>query len=300
MKKKWNYVAAAISLLAIVMCFVIGCDNRDNSQKIELSERISKVRQNDGTYNLVNTETGKTLIKDISVDWVQTGNDSLAVFSKDDKRGYFNVNTGEVIIEPTFKHAWIFSEGLAGVVKNDMVGFINSKGETVIDFQYPYRGNSLSSFVFHDGRCVVANADQKIGAIDTFGNWIISPNYDEVSLAKDYAIVGIKGDFNQQIGYDGRVYLDCVIDNVYDIYYDVSYIDKESGRPCETRVASNEFYEYKVSDRSGLMNSRGEFITKPIYTSIYGLSPHLFRAILQDGHSEVLIDEHGRVLSKVK
>lgn len=75
MKKKWNYVAAAISLLAIVMCFVIGCDNRDNSQKIELSERISKVRQNDGTYNLVNTETGKTLIKDISVDWVQTGND---------------------------------------------------------------------------------------------------------------------------------------------------------------------------------------------------------------------------------
>ena len=300
MKKKWNYVAAAISLLAIVMCFVIGCDNRDNSQKIELSERISKVRQNDGTYNLVNTETGKTLIKDISVDWVQTGNDSLAVFSKDDKRGYFNVNTGEVIIEPTFKHAWIFSEGLAGVVKNDMVGFINSKGETVIDFQYPYRGNSLSSFVFHDGRCVVANADQKIGAIDTLGNWIISPNYDEVSLAKDYAVVGINGDFNQQIGYDGRVYLDCVIDNVYDIYYDVSYIDKESGCPCETRVASNEFYEYKVSDRSGLMNSRGEFITKPIYTSIYGLSPHLFRAILQDGHSEVLIDEHGRVLSKVK
>ena len=65
-------------------------------------------------------------------------------------------------------------------------------------------------------------------------------------------------------------------------------------------MASNEFYEYKVSDRSGLMNSRGEFITKPIYTSIYGLSPHLFRAILQDGHSEVLIDEHGRVLSKVK
>lgn len=43
-----------------------------------------------------------------------------------------------------------------------------------------------------------------------------------------------------------------------------------------------------------------EMITKPIYTSIYGLSPHLFRAILQDGHSEVLIDEHGRVLSKVK
>lgn len=34
--------------------------------------------------------------------------------------------------------------------------------------------------------------------------------------------------------------------------------------------------------------------------SYYGLSPHLFRAILQDGHSEVLIDEHGRVLSKVK
>lgn len=300
MKKKWNYFAAAISLLAIVMCFVIGCDNRDNSQKIELSERISKVRQNDGTYNLVNTETGKTLIKDISVDWVQTGNDSLAVFSKDDKRGYFNVNTGEVIIEPTFKHAWIFSEGLAGVVKNDMVGFINSKGETVIDFQYPYRGNSLSSFVFHDGRCVVANADQRIGAIDTLGNWVLLPKYDQVTLAKDYAVVGIKGEFNQQIDYRGHVILDCVIDNIYDIYYDKSYVDTESGRPSEARVANNLFFEYKVNGRSGLMNDKGEFITKPIYTSIMGLSPTLFRAVLQDGHSEVLINEHGHVLSKMK
>lgn len=300
MKKKWYYVAGTISLLVIVMCCINGCKDKKVQQEVELSERISKVRQSDGTYNLVDTETGKTLIKDIDVDWVQTGNDSLAVFSKDDKRGYFNVNTGEVIIEPTYKHAWIFSEGLAGVVKNDMVGFINSKGETIIDFQYPYRGNSLSSFVFHDGRCVVANTDQKLGVIDTLGRWIISPKYDHVTLAKDYLVVGVEGEFNKQLSYDGRVILDCVIDNIYDIYYDKSFIDTESGRPSEARVASNQFFEYKVNDRSGLMNDKGEFITKPIYTNIMGLSPTLFRAVLQDGHSEVLINEQGQVLSKMK
>lgn len=297
MKRMYLFVATAI--VAVVTTTVISCQ-REKPHEEELSERISKVRQDDGSYNLVNTETGKTLIKDIDVDWVQSGRDSLAVFSKDNKRGYFNVNTGEIIIEPAYKHAWIFSEGLAGVVKNDMVGFINMTGDVVIDFCYPYRGNSLSSFVFHDGRCVVANAEQKLGVIDTLGNWIIEPKYDEVSLAKDYAVVGTDGDFNRQIGYDGRVIMECVIDNIYDICYDVSYVDVETGRPSETRVASNEFYEYKVGGRSGLMNSKGEFLTKPIYTSILGLSAHLFRAVLQDNHSEVLIDEHGNVLSRMQ
>ena len=241
MKKNTIYLAGLALIAAGTLC-VIGC-SKEKPHEEELSERISKVRQSDGSYKLVNTETGKTLISDISVEWITTGRDSLAVFAKDDKRGYFNVNTGEIIIEPTYKHAWVFSEGLAGVVQNDMVGFINSKGEVVIDFLYPYRGNSLSSFVFHQGRCVVANTDQRLGVIDTLGNWIIQPQYDDISLAPDYAVVGIKGEFNQQIGYDGRVILDCVIDNVYDIYYDVSYTDQETGRPSETRVASNEYYE---------------------------------------------------------
>lgn len=298
MKKNTIYLAGLALIAAGTIC-VIGC-SKEKPHEVELSERISKVRQSDGTYNLVNTETGKTLISDISVEWIATGRDSLAVFAKDDKRGYFNVNTGEIIIEPTYKHAWVFSEGLAGVVQNGRVGFINSAGEVVIDFQYPYRGNSLSCFVFHQGRCVVANTDQRLGVIDTLGNWIIQPQYDDISLAPDYAVVGIKGEFNQQIGYDGQVILDCVIDNIYDIYYDVSYTDQETGRPSETRVASNEYYEYKVGDRSGLMNSKGEFLTKPIYTTIYGLSPHLFRAILQDHLSEVLINERGQVMSTLK
>lgn len=59
-------------------------------------------------------------------------------------------------VQPIYKHAWIFAEGLAGVVQNDMVGFINTRGEVVIDFRYPYRGNSLTEFVFKNGHCVVA------------------------------------------------------------------------------------------------------------------------------------------------
>ncbi|MCQ2334970.1 MAG: WG repeat-containing protein [Paludibacteraceae bacterium] len=301
MKKNLSCALTSVLMLAITVVLIAGCDKKkESTHEEELSERISTVRMDDGTYNLVNTETGKTLIKDIDVDWVQTGRDSLAVFSQDKKRGYFNVNTGEIIIEPTYKHAWVFSEGLAGVVKDDMIGFINPQGEVVIDFRFPYRGNSLTSFVFHDGRCVVADANQKIGAIDTLGNWIVQPNYDHVILTKDYAVVSVTGEFNKQLSYDGRVILDCVIDNILDIYYDKSYINLQTGCPSEERVASNEFFEYKVSGRSGLMNDKGEFITKPIYTTIYGLGPHLFRAILLDGHSEVLINERGQVLSKMK
>lgn len=297
MKRKY-LIMAAVSL-TIVVTAISSCQHEGTSEE-ELSERISRVRQGDGSYKLVNTETGKTLIKDVDVDWLTYGKDSLAVFSKDRKRGYFNVNTGEIIIEPTYKHAWIFSEGLAGVVKNDKVGFINKNGEVVIDFQFPYRGNMLQEFVFHNGRCVVANEDQRLGAIDSLGNWIIEPKYDNVFLSKDYAVVGNKGEFKQQIDYQGHVIMDCVIDGVFDLYYTEQYVNQTTGCPENARVLNTDFYEYRVNGGCGLMNKNGVFLTKPIYSSISGMGQHLFRAVLQDRCSEVFINEQGKVLHCIK
>ena len=299
MKKKRTIGFVCLSSVLLSSVLVVSCSNTQASHQEELSERIVKVEYENGTSAVIDTETGKVLIEDIQVDWIQRGRDTLAVFSQNDKRGFFNVNTGEVVIPPTYKHAWVFSEGLAGVVKNGKVGFINTCGDVVIGFRYPYYGNSLSDFVFHDGHCIVADSLHRLGVIDTVGRWLLPPRYDYISLTKDYAVVGITGQFRQMMDYHGKVVQDGVIDDVYDIYYDQSYVDGDNC-PTEARVASNRYFEYRVCGRSGLMNDKGEFLTLPIYTSIRGLSPTLFRATLQDGESEVLINEKGIVLNKVR
>lgn len=300
-KKKLALVlstAAIITVSVVATLIIMGiCNNNDDFER-ELSDNIVQVKSGN-TTKLVDIETGKTLIKDIDVEWIQPGNDSLAVFSKDKKRGYFNVKTGKIVVEPLYKRAWVFSEGLAAVEKDGKIGFIDCTGKVVIDFQFPYHGNCLYEFVFHNGHCVVANSEQRIGAIDTLGNWVIQPLYDNVKLAEDYAIVSTLGDFNKQIDYKGHVLRDCLIENIYDIYYTTGYTNLETGEPNETRVANKEFFEYQVCGRSGLMNKYGEFITKPIYTNITGLSPVLFRATLQDHTSEILINTKGEVLSKL-
>lgn len=299
MKKK--IFIGLVGLLSLqTAVFMISCSqSKTPSRQVELSDHVTKVVYPDGTSALIETETGKVLIDDVEVDWIQRGKDTLAVFSQGDKRGFFNVNTGEIIVPPTYKHAWIFSEGLAGVVSDSKVGFINIQGDVVIDFRFPYYGNSLTDYVFHNDRCVVADSLQRLGVINTKGEWVLQPKYDYVSLAENYAVVGVSGGFRQIVDYCGNVIQDGVIDNVYDIYYDQSYVDSDN-RPSEERVANNKYFEYKVCGRSGLMNDKGKFLTMPIYTNIRGLSPTLFRATLQDDESEVLINEKGEVLNSLR
>lgn len=256
------------------------------------------VTYKNGQTNIVNPSTDKVIVKD--VDWVHYENnrDTIILFAKDGKRGFCNIETNKVIVEPTtYTKAWIFSEGLAAVEKDGYIGFVNTKGEVAIDFKFRYRGNSLTEFVFHNGHCVVANPNNRIGVIDTKGRWVLDPEYDEVELTKDYAIVYTEGDFKKQVDYSGKVLLDGIIDYIEPLHYDVSYTDITTGSPEDGRARNSEYYEYRVGDFAGLINSRGQFITPPIYTSINGVSPTLFSATLQDGWSKVFIDQNGNVIS---
>lgn len=284
-----------LTIIALLgACFFISCDSKEE-YKEELSDQITLVTTGNST-KLVDNETGKTLIEDISVDWVQNGNDSLAVFAKDDKRGYFNVKTGEIVVPLKYKHAWIFSEGLAGVVQNDKVGFINTKGELVIPCRYPYRGNSLTSFVFKNGYCVVADSTQQLGVIDTLGNWALPPQYDAIHLAKEYAIVFNEGQLKKQIDFSGNILAEGLIDDVYDIHYSKSYTNTQTGVPVDVDVLNEDFKEYRVEGRSGLMNKKGKLITPPIYTDITGLTEELFCAQLQDWVTIVIINTKGEII----
>ena len=310
-QEKHTFRKIVIFLLVIVVIGVSvmlinkSCQQKNNDYYIyEYGEEPSDgyVSYENGQSDIVNPVTKEVIVEDI--DWCHyssnSDEDPIVLFAKNGKRGFCNIMTNEVIVEPTtYTKAWVFSEGLAAVERKGYIGFVNTSGKVAIDFKFSYRGNSLYEFVFHNGYCVVADSSNKIGVINKKGRWIIKPLYDDVELTKDYAIVYKEGEFKKQIDFNGHILQDGIIDDIYDIHYDVQYTDLQTGEPRMGYARNNFYYEYRVGNYSGLIDSQGKIITLPIYTDISGITPTLFRARLQDRISSVIIDTKGNVISNI-
>ncbi len=167
----------------------------------------------------------------------------------------------------------------------------------VINCKFSYRGNPLYEFVFHNGYCVVADSSNKIGVTNKKGKWVIKPVYDQVELTKDYVIVYKEGEFKKQMDFNGHILQDGIIDDIFEINYEVQYTDLKTGEPKVGYARNNNYYEYRVGSYSGLIDCRGKIITPPIYTNISGITSTLFSARLQDWTSIVIIDTKGNVIS---
>ena len=121
----------------------------ENGKKIEQERKFEAVQINpdysfiaqgcilakeDGAYHIYNENWEQ--ISDFSAEEVDgIGKDGIFAFSKKGKWGFANLK-GEVVLEPKYKAAKSFSEGLAGVMEDDYWGFINLKGEMVITPQF--------------------------------------------------------------------------------------------------------------------------------------------------------------------
>ena len=263
-----------------------------------LNDDLLAVKTDDGKVSIKDVTTGKITIKDIKLDWTQRSrNDSLSVFCSDNKRGYYNMYTGEIAIPAQYLRAWVFEEGLAAVQKNGNIGFINHKGETVIDFMFPYHGNPLSNFVFEDGHCVVADTTGKCGVIDKVGKWLINPEYDNISAYKEYAIV-TKAGVTKQLSYDGKVMNSFVLDNIKELTYKETerYENREGELEYVEKTVKTGLFAYCVGGRYGMMDKNCHRLTDPLYKSISAVSDNMFRATLLDHYSEVILNAKGEVM----
>lgn len=262
------------------------------------NDDLVAVKTSDGKVTIKNEVTGKVTIKDIKLDWTQeSSRDSLAVFCSEKKRGYYNMYTGEIAIPAQYRRAWVFAEGLAAVQKNGMIGFIDHKGTTVIDFKYPFHGNPLSEFVFENGRCVVADSLGKCGVIDKTGVWLIKPEFDNISAYKEYAIVS-KAGVRMQVGYDGTVLNSFVLDDISRLTYTVKerYENRKGELEYIDKMIDTGLFSYRVGGRCGLMDANCHRLTEPLYKSITAVDKNMFRATLIDYYSEVILDAKGNVM----
>ena len=291
--------------LVTIPPIVTSCSS-DNDKIVEsatesgllLGDDLVAVKGSDGKVSIKNTATGKVTIKDIRLDWTTSSpNDSLSVYCSEGKRGYYNAYTGEIAIPAQYRRAWVFSEGLAAVQKNGMIGFVDHKGRTVIDFKFPYHGNPLSEFTFKHGHSVDADTTGKCGVINKQGEWIIKPEYDNVSAYEEYAIVS-KAGVRMQVGYDGKVLNSFVLDDIDRLTYTVQerYENREGEIEYLDKEIDTGLFSYRVGGRCGLMDANCHRLTEPLYKSITAVDKNMFRATLIDYYSEVILNAKGEVM----
>lgn len=159
--------------------FDFGDDNAYFSE--QLSEDISFYRGYWGHYGYLKNAKGKKVLKHISRIGKPMEGDSLAFFSDGEKRGYFHMRDGRLVVKPIYEHAWIFSDGLAAVEVNRRIKFIDTTGTVVIDKGFAYDVYD-DGYVFHQGHCAVNDSTGKhMGLIDRNGNWVVPPVFSCIS-----------------------------------------------------------------------------------------------------------------------
>ena len=308
MNKGTKFIVGA-SVWGVILCVIIAAVIASCSQNEPVAEKPSDeglllnddlvaIKESDGNITIKNTQTGEVTAEKIKFDWTSASpNDSLGVFCTDKKRGYYNSYTGKIVIPAQYRRAWVFSEGLAAVQKNGMIGFINRKGEVVIPFRYPYHGNPLSSFVFEDGHCIVADTTGKCGVINRKGEWIIQPKYDNIDAYEEYVIASSAG-VRKQLTYEEKTINSFVVDNIKALTFTEKerYENKDGEIVYLDIEVKTGLFSYSVGGRCGLMDANCRRLTDPIYSRIIAVDKNMYRALLLDSYSEVILNGRGEVM----
>ena len=340
-RSKWlrRSIATILILIPVGLVVLVGyalyedAYGRDYWDR-KLSENVTLRSFSDNKWRVYNKQTGEYTTEKIN--WVSEApeTDSLAVYALPGKRGYININTGHIIIDAEandYRKAWVFSDGLAAVMKDGKIGFINDKNEVVIPLQFDYTDKCRMydfGYVFHNGYCAMTDADGNLGLIDKNGNWVVEPEYDEIwaphksgyrVIVKDskhgildstgtiiypaeYGYISIipdgfvlnKGGKKWQVDFEGNTVQPFMFDNTYYLKYPIGY--NECG---DIEYAFADFVKYEVMSCYGVMNRMtGEPITPAIYSDINMLSKDLFEVQEYDSYDWYLIDTKGNKISK--
>ena len=338
-RSKWLRLSIATILILIPVGFValVGyalyedAYGRDYWDR-KLSENVTLRSFSDNKWRVYNKQTGEYTTEKIN--WVSEApeTDSLAVYALPGKRGYININTGRIIIDAEandYRKAWVFSDGLAAVMKDGKIGFINEQNDVVIPFLFDYTDKCRMydfGYVFHNGYCAMTDADGNLGLIDKNGNWVVEPEYDEIwaphksgyrVIVKDskhgildstgaiiypaeYGYISIipdgfvlnKGGKKWQVDFDGNTVQPFMFENTYYLKYPIGY--NECG---DIEYAFADFAKYEVMSCYGVMNRiTGEPITPAIYSDINMLSKDLFEVQKTESSDWLLMDTNGNII----
>lgn len=330
----WATISVCLVLITGSVIYEVYRDYKDDDFWSHCEPISSSMDFRRNTYTndpgwLVNHSTGEVITRD--VDWIAVSDDedSLAVFASKGKRGYINRYSGKVAIEPQFEKAWVFSSGVAGVMKDNKVFFIDHSGKPINDRTYAY--DPRISYVFHGDYCVMSDEDNMQGLIDRDGNWVLAPDYamirsevrnywtmrkddmdggmwyaftDKLEPVNDIGVSHIQVIDNLGIVYTLPNHMTMVVDfngtrmekflchSIDAIYYDTEQRDSTgSFIPAKCTL-----YRYRMNDGyEGLCKENGDVVTDPIYWEITPVGKDLYHCSYRGAGLGVIINSKGEI-----
>lgn len=139
---------------------------------IEIANLNYAIITQNNKQGLINSKNN--LIIPPEYETISVSTDNLIVVSKehdnndyDEAFGFVNYNN-EIVIPLEYAFVYPFTEGLAGVIKNDdfLYGYIDKNNQVILDFQY------LSAFPFENGKAIVTLKNEEGHIINKKGEII--------------------------------------------------------------------------------------------------------------------------------
>lgn len=340
----WRVIWAVITCCILFATCVIGwtwyqetyksplryCDTRRISQHID----FVKPRTEGWSGWTQNVQTGEKITEDI--DWVAmpADEDSLVVFGSKGKRGYINRYSGEVSIPAKYKKAWIFSEGVAGVMEKDSVYFIDHYGRPVNKKKFGFNPKT-DGYVYHGDYCAIAANDGRMGLIDKDGNWAVLPEYDSISseifdfwlmskghnerkvwyafnnkaeqitdegypsieISKDYGVTAtLPNHMLVSYGFDGKKSGAFIVYDIETLYYETDKYD-ENGERVYLPATLKRYY--MPDGYEGLCTSEGEMVTEPLYCGVRALDKDLYLCKMNGKAAGFILNSKGERVSQM-
>jgi len=146
---------------------------------------------------------------------------------------------------------------------------------------------------------LITKTEEKVGVIDNKGNIIIEPQYLEIQIPNpSKAIFVCFYDYNEETGYCRTKVINEYGTELFTKYNNIQAIflnEVETNMPYEKSVL-----RYEQDGKYGLIDLKGNVVTKPIYDSIDGLSNKEGELLISVNGKYGVINTKGAELIKAK
>jgi len=218
---------------------------------------------------------------------VHQPSEGLAVFSQNDRYGYLD-ETGKVVIEPQYRYAEAFSEGIGVVtLANGRFALIDKIGKLILEL--PFTDEAISLGQYHEGLAAYYEKKSSLyGYMDKQGKIVIPAKYRYAS-SFEHGLASVNVDTD---GYEEQLGLitpkgEFVVEPNYAAIHYVNHGLWAVGKGDDT-IDIPLHYTAKYA----LLNQQGQFLSDFIYDEIAPFEGT--HTAVQEGLHTYLIDQSGK------
>ena len=222
--------------------------------------------------------------------------DSLLIYGDGNTYGLMKTNC-QIVVPNKYERIGQVSEGLAIIVLNEMLGYINERGEEVIAPQFDLIPNYVNRSQFREGSAIVAK-NNNFGVINTKGKEILPLKNEGIGTWSELTAVKRKGKWgfinraNQLVIPTTFDFAESFVNNIALVQELSLYgaIDRSGNKIIETgynniEIAMKNYMIVNNGALYGVVSSNGEVVVPMVYRSIRIFDKNLLILTNQNGIS---------------